>query len=107
MRPMKDETAAVFKTLRVAVEFWSEAAGHRDAYVRGTQARRDIAAQIRSYKFMWGRAKFIETLRTNQAKEMSELLCETSVASPKSPRYTGLRRLCGSGGTAHLLARSS
>ncbi len=69
---MTDRTIALFKTLRVAVELWSEASKHRDAYVRGTQARRDIASQIRNYKGMWGRAKFIETLRSNQAKEMSE-----------------------------------
>lgn len=89
---MKDETAALFKTLRGAVELWSEAAKHRDAYVRGTWARRDIAAQIRSYKFMWGRAKFIETLRVALAKEMSELLGKKTTSQPEVSGYTGLRR---------------
>jgi len=63
MGGMKDQTRAIFATLREAIERWSDAAGHRDAYVRGSQARRDVADQIRAYRKMLGGKGFLARLR--------------------------------------------
>jgi hypothetical protein len=60
---MKDGTREVFGVLRAAIDRWSEASGHRDAYVRGSQARKDIAEQIVRYRFMLGRTGFLNRLR--------------------------------------------
>ena len=70
---MRETTIATFHTLREAIERWSVASKHRDAYVRGSQARRDLADQIRGYKRIWGRAKLMEILRLRLADENAEI----------------------------------
>jgi hypothetical protein len=60
---MRDETRAVFQLLQNAIEHWSDAAGHRDAYVRGSQARKDLAEQIVAHRRMRGRKGFMDKLR--------------------------------------------
>jgi hypothetical protein len=65
---MRDETRALFQTRRQAVEVWSRTSGHYDAYVRGSQARKDLAEQIVEYRKWLGKRKFIERLRERLPK---------------------------------------
>ncbi|HUY90882.1 MAG TPA: hypothetical protein VMV10_19255 [Pirellulales bacterium] len=60
---MKHETMKLFELLRKAIDRWSDASGHRDAYIRGSQARKDLACQISRYRFMLGRDGFLDKLR--------------------------------------------
>ncbi len=60
---MKQSTQDLFATLRVAIELWSIEAKHRDAYVRGSQARKDIAEQIVRNREWLGRREFLAGLR--------------------------------------------
>jgi hypothetical protein len=69
MAGMQDKTRAAFETLRQALERWSRAAGHRDAYVRGSQARKDIAEQIVRYRLMLGTQGFLKELRGAMAAD--------------------------------------
>ncbi|MCE9527351.1 MAG: hypothetical protein K8R36_14995 [Planctomycetales bacterium] len=66
---MRDETHAPFQTLRQAIDVWSRTAGHYDAYVRGSQARKDLAEQIVRYRKWLGKRQFIELLRNRLPKE--------------------------------------
>ena len=65
---MSDATRTLFVTLQNAIERWSLSVGHRDAYIRGSQARKDLAEQIWRYRAALGRRGFIERLREGLSK---------------------------------------
>lgn len=59
---MEERTKRVFVILRAAIANWSIRAEHRDAYIRGSQARRDLAEQMYRYAKVYGRRKFLDLL---------------------------------------------
>ena len=60
---MKDSTREHFDLLREMLERWSVAVGNRNAFVRGSQDRRDIAEQLRLHLKSSGRLEFLNKLR--------------------------------------------
>jgi hypothetical protein len=62
---MEERTKRVFVTLRAAIDNWSVRCGHQDAYVRNSQARRDLAEMIYRYCKMYGRRAFIDRLEVS------------------------------------------
>ena len=62
---MNEKTKRVFTILRSAIDNWSARSGHRDAYVRHSQARRDLAEQMRRYCKLYGRRGFLDRLESS------------------------------------------
>ncbi len=65
---MKDETGALIVMFRNLGEWWDRWPEQSGAFIRGSQARKDIASQIRYYKRDRGRTSFKSTLLTNYGK---------------------------------------
>lgn len=63
MGGMSGNTQALFLTLLIAVERWSDKVGHRMAYVRGSPCRKHIAEQLSRYRRLLGRKGLIRKLR--------------------------------------------
>jgi hypothetical protein len=61
---MNESTRDLFAILQEAIELWSSKAGYRDAYIRGSQARKDLADQIKAYRREIGSREFVRRLRS-------------------------------------------
>ena len=95
--PLRDNTRDLFATLREMVRSWSDRSGHEDAYVQGSQARKDLAEQIRRYCAMLGREGFIKKVRAGLSGDgPSELEDEDAVmcAVCGKPLRTPLAKQC-------------
>lgn len=62
----------IFVILQAAIENWGVKSGHRDAYVRGSQSRRDLAEQINRYRKMHGRREFVDLLEKRLREHVSK-----------------------------------